>query len=88
MPIVSGKTFGEFLGLFQGMIVNSGHTTNSDDKGNCGSSCDELDDTRIDKCYKRQDGFGWTTKCHRRKCLGRIFDCFHVGDSEFCELVS
>ncbi|KAG8035872.1 hypothetical protein G9C98_002998 [Cotesia typhae] len=82
---VRGKTFGEFLGLFQGMIVNSGHTTNSD-YGSCGSFCDELDDLRIIKCYQRRDGYGWTTNCHRKMCLGRIFDCFHVGDSKYCEL--
>ncbi|XP_057340437.1 uncharacterized protein LOC130677610 [Microplitis mediator] len=82
---IRGKTFSEFLGLFQGVIVNDQHTSAGD--GRCSTSCDGLDFSRIDKCYGYYDRYEeYITHCHEKRCNGILYDCAHIGRTYACEL--
>ncbi|XP_057337150.1 uncharacterized protein LOC130675459 [Microplitis mediator] len=80
---IRGKTFSEFLGLFQGVIVNDAQTSRS----HCSRSCDGLNYSRIDRCYKiPDDDDGYRTHCHTKPCNGILYDCGYTGNVHACEL--
>ncbi|XP_057339787.1 uncharacterized protein LOC130677162 [Microplitis mediator] len=82
---IRGKTFSEFLGLFQGVIVNNQQTSAFDNK--CSNSCDGLDFSRIDRCYTGRDWFDFPVRiCHAKPCNGILYDCVNSGKTEACEL--
>ncbi|XP_057335712.1 uncharacterized protein LOC130674410 [Microplitis mediator] len=79
------KTFSEFLGLFQGVIVNDMHTNAGD--GRCADSCDGVDYSRLDKCYTMYDSLDRRkVHCHAKPCNGVLFDCYRTGHASICEL--
>ncbi|XP_057340190.1 uncharacterized protein LOC130677444 [Microplitis mediator] len=82
---IRGKTFSEFLGLFQGVVVNDQHTNAGN--GRCSTSCGGLDFSRIDRCYIMYDRYGNGMKhCHAKRCNGILYDCFSTGNTHICEL--
>ncbi|XP_057339878.1 uncharacterized protein LOC130677221 [Microplitis mediator] len=83
---IRDKTFSEFLGLFQGLLVN-GRQTNAFSNGRCSSSCDAIDFSRIVKsCYSWLFGYGHERYCSKKSCNGVIYDCSYIGTAKACEL--
>ncbi|XP_008551917.1 uncharacterized protein LOC103574287 [Microplitis demolitor] len=82
---IRGNTFSEFLGLFQGVVVNDQHT--SAGNGKCSKSCDGVDFSRIDRCYTMYDRYDNSIKhCHAKRCNGILYDCVNTGHTFICEL--
>ncbi|XP_057340870.1 uncharacterized protein LOC130677949 [Microplitis mediator] len=80
---IRGETFSEFLGLFQGVIVNTEET----DYG-CSSDCEDIINKRYknDGCDQSEDGGKGYDHCPAKPCKGQLVRCFYVGDAEACEL--
>ncbi|XP_057340871.1 uncharacterized protein LOC130677950 [Microplitis mediator] len=80
---IRGRTFSEFLGLFQGVILNNAQTNSK----RCSRSCSGVNYSRINRCYKIPDNDdGYITNCHAKSCNGILYDCVGTGDAYACEL--
>ncbi|XP_074110767.1 uncharacterized protein LOC141534979 [Cotesia typhae] len=80
-----GDTFTEFLGLFQGILVNELQSSNTKDNDSCTDSCSSIDFSRIHNCYTIEQGDSAEEYCQRNPCHGQIFNCNHAGDTTACE---
>ncbi|CAD6241174.1 GSCOCG00009195001-RA-CDS [Cotesia congregata] len=83
---VRGETFGEFLGLFQGVSLNTGHTNAPAKTGKCPKYCDNINKYQMNKCHTWQDGFNQKIHCPKKECNGRLFGCFSSGTVVYCAL--
>ncbi|CAD6244672.1 GSCOCG00013416001-RA-CDS [Cotesia congregata] len=82
---IRGETFSEFLGLFQGVIVNE-LQTNSVDASHCKDDCSAVDYLRIVRCYDAVDNTGTIIHCHAKPCNGILHACIDVGNVKTCEM--
>ncbi|XP_057340868.1 uncharacterized protein LOC130677947 [Microplitis mediator] len=80
-----GKTFTEFLGLFQGIMVNEVQSSNRQGD-TCTNSCGTLENSRIEKCYMQTIKNRTEVYCQEKECQGKLFNCNKGGDTTACEL--
>nr|ACE75299.1 conserved hypothetical protein [Glyptapanteles indiensis] len=82
---IRGETFSEFLGLFQGVIINE-LQTDSIDASQCQGECDAVDYSRLVRCYDFNAKNRTITHCHTKPCNGLLTACDEIGAIKTCEM--